>query len=254
MSSVQGDDAALNGNLSCANAEVRGELTLRGVAVQTGVIVADEGAALANSPNQLVNFVGGGVSVAPVGLTTAQVTVPGTTYQLAGVPIAGAPHLTANYLGGGVTVSDGGGGVAVVLIRPSALLFWGNFDIGAVADTRFLTPGRSQTGFAPVGDVAPIQLPFATGGALGQIRLRNLFVRHSGPGGNGNPVVYTVLVNGVATLLSVSVPTGLTGNQASDLVNSVLVNQSDRVALRAVKALNIAAGGVEVEVSLEISQ
>lgn len=253
MSGFQGDDGALNGNLSCQNLQVRGELLLRGIPVDTGVIIADEGVPLGNAPNRLINFTGPGVQVTALGLTTAQVTVPGTTYQLTGVPVSGAPHSTANYLGGAVTLLDAGGGILTVLIRPSTVLFWGNSDIGAVADTRFLTPGRSQTGFAPVGDLAPIQLPFTTG-ALGQSRVRNLFVRHSGVGGNGNPVAYTVMVNGIATAITVTLPTGLGFPQGQDIVNTVLINQADRVSIRAVKALNIASGGIEVEASLEIAQ
>jgi hypothetical protein len=122
------------------------------------------------------------------------------------------------------------------------MLFWGNDSVAASADTRFLTPGRGVV--AITTDLN--QIPVTRSGVL-----RNLFARHNSAAGNGNNVVYTVMVNGVATAITVSLATGAVG-QASDTVNTVAVVQGDRVSIRATKAVNIAAGTVDVETSLEI--
>ena len=81
--------------------------------------------------------------------------------------------------------------------------------------------------------------------------LRRFFVRHNTATGNGNNVVYTVMVNGVATAITVTLATGAIG-QASDLVNTVAVAQGDRVSIRATKAVTIANGAINVQTSLEI--
>jgi hypothetical protein len=123
------------------------------------------------------------------------------------------------------------------------LLFWGNDTVAAAADTRYLSPGRDGT--APLVDFAQMPLPRAG-------TLRRLFVRHNAAGGNGNAVVYTVLVNGIATALTVTLATGAVG-QVSDLINAVAGAQGDRVSLRASKAAVIAGGNIDVQATVEVS-
>jgi hypothetical protein len=123
------------------------------------------------------------------------------------------------------------------------LLFWGNDTITAAADMRYLSPGSDGT--ASLTNVEQIPLPRAG-------TLRRLFARHNSAGGNGNSVVYTVLVNGVATVLTVTLATGAIG-QASDLVNTVAVAQGDRISLRASKAGVIAGGDINVQATVEVS-
>ena len=82
--------------------------------------------------------------------------------------------------------------------------------------------------------------------------LKNFFVRHNAANGNGNSVVYTVLVNGVATAITVTLASGAVG-QASDTVHTVVIAQGDRISIRATKAATIAGGGnVDVQTSLEM--
>jgi len=126
----------------------------------------------------------------------------------------------------------------------SALLFFGAATIAAAADTRFIPPGRIDSGVAATVDV--YQLPVPRAGTV-----KSLVVRHNSPPGNGNPVVYTVMKNGVATLLTATLATGAVG-QASDLVNTVAVVLGDRISLRATKALGIGASGVDVDASVEV--
>jgi hypothetical protein len=120
---------------------------------------------------------------------------------------------------------------------------WGNDSIAPAADTRYLSPGRS-TSTASTTDVASIPAPRAG-------TIRNLFVRHHSATGNGNNVVYTIMINGVATGLTVTLATGAIG-QASDLVNTVAVAQGDRISLRATKAANVGGGSLNVQASAEI--
>jgi hypothetical protein len=121
---------------------------------------------------------------------------------------------------------------------------WGNDNIGAAADTRYLSPGRGVT-----ASLMPViyQVPVPRAGFV-----RNLVVRHNSAAGNGNNVVYTVLLNGVATALTVTVPTGVVA-QAIDIVNSVPVAQGDRLELRASKAIVIASGLIDVQGTVELS-
>jgi divalent metal cation (Fe/Co/Zn/Cd) transporter len=64
-------------------------------------------------------------------------------------------------------------------------------------------------------------------------------------------VVYTVLKNGIATAITVSLAANAVA-QASDLVNTVAVVLGDRISLRAAKALGIGASGVDVDASVEV--
>jgi hypothetical protein len=82
--------------------------------------------------------------------------------------------------------------------------------------------------------------------------LRNLFVRHNRAVGNGNSVVYTVMLNGVATLLTVTLATGAAG-QVSDLVNTVVVAQGDRLGFQLSKAAALGNGGLDVQADMEFA-
>jgi hypothetical protein len=99
---------------------------------------------------------------------------------------------------------------------------------------------------AYTADIAQIPVPFAG-------TLQNFYVRHNSvpPGSNANAVVYTVMRNGVATAITVSLAAN-SGGQAADLVNTVAVVAGDRVSIRAVKAANIGGGSINVQASLEV--
>jgi hypothetical protein len=107
-----------------------------------------------------------------------------------------------------------------------------------------MDPGYSPNGTAPL---LIIEAAMPRAGTI-----RNLFVRHNAAAGNGNPVTYTVMKNGVATLLTVSGNTGVVG-QASDLVNTVAVVQGDRIAVRITKAAAIGGGAVRSVITMELA-
>lgn len=122
-------------------------------------------------------------------------------------------------------------------------------NLGANADTRFLHPSYNGQATASAGTVADPVVDWVVprGGTL-----RNMFSRHNSAKGNGNSVVYTVFVNGVITAMTVTLATGAIG-QASDLVNSVVVAQGDRIRVRAVKALVIGDGNLFSIVTMELA-
>lgn len=108
----------------------------------------------------------------------------------------------------------------------SAILF-GNSDIGGAAGTHFLNPG----GFSPTtATTTTLEFPIPRSGSLKSLRI------HVGTPGTGlaTSLVYTLLVNGVATALSVTMLT--TDMDGSDLVNIVAVAAGDLISLRVTKA------------------
>jgi len=157
----------------------------------------------------------------------------GSLHALATILLAGfmspADKIKLDGLGAGVTDS----------------FVWGNENVGAAADTRYLSPGSDNT---------PATLTAGTHAfVVGRPgTLKNLFARHNAAVGNGNAVVYTLLKNGVATLLTASLVTGAVG-QASNLVNLIAVVQGDRIEMQAAKALIIAPGGVDATVTVEFA-
>jgi hypothetical protein len=180
-----------------------------------------------------------------LGTVIDEIPLHGDTHEQGGLD-----ELTVQDLGSGAATAgqtieaDGAGGWN--LTTPSsapAVLTWGDDSIAAAADTRYLTPGRGAT--ASTTDTR--QMPSPRAGTL-----RNLYVRHNSAAGNGNSVVYTVMINGVATGITVTLASAAAG-QASDLVNTAAVVQGDRISLRATKALSIGAGGQDVQVGLEFA-
>lgn len=114
----------------------------------------------------------------------------------------------------------------------SSVLTWGNMSLTASTTTRFLTPGYDDA-MAPALDTYRWRAPRA--GTIGP-----MFVQHNTPGGNGNPVVYTVLIGGVPTALTVSLAS--TGTSGSSLA-TVAVAQNDLVSIQATKAAGIGGSG-----------
>jgi hypothetical protein len=128
---------------------------------------------------------------------------------------------------------------ADLLNKAAAVL---GFGAGAIdfsaAVTETLFPWFDEDPASNTGEGAIVaDMPLPRAGTV-----RNLFVRHNDSSGNGQPVVYTLWKNGVATALAVSLATGAIG-QNSNLVNSVVCAQGDRLRVVASKAANIAASG-----------
>lgn len=124
----------------------------------------------------------------------------------------------------------------------SCLLIFGASALSATTTTRFLFP-TYEDALAPT---AAIQYRVSRAGTL-----RNLRVRHNTTAGNGNAIIYTLRVNGVASLLTVSLAS--TAADASDLVNTVVVAAGDLVDVRATKALNIASSPTGVVAEMEMA-
>jgi len=120
------------------------------------------------------------------------------------------------------------------------LLLWGNSSVAASTTTRYLTPGYSDN----IAQTTETRFIVESSGVL-----KRLAVRHNGTAGNGNPIVYTVLVNGVATAITVSLAS--TGTSATDLVNTAAVVPDDEISLRATKAATIATSPSNISVTLE---
>ncbi len=138
----------------------------------------------------------------------------------------------------------GGGGSGGTPGAPrGALLTWGDVSVGATTTTRFLSPGFGDQVLASTLAIQ-FRMPFAG-------TLENPRVRHNIPGGNGNAIVYTLRVNGVATLLLVS----LASNAAdgSDLVNQIVVAAGDLLDIEVTKAANVAMAPNNVVVVLQVA-
>jgi hypothetical protein len=164
-----------------------------------------------------------------------------------GVAVSREPII--DFVGAGVTATAGAGKVTVTIPgggsdTDTTLLTWGNSNVGAAADTRYLSPGRDNSAIAVTTDVAQVVMTRAG-------TVSKLWARHNAAAGNGNAVVYTVMKNGAATGITVSLVTGAIG-QASDLVNTVAVAVGDRLSIQASKASGIAGGAVEAQISLEV--
>lgn len=130
-----------------------------------------------------------------------------------------------------------------------SVLVWGNDNVAAAADSRSLNFGSERNTASIVGS----QPGGGTESAWRAPRpglVRNMRVRHNAAVGNGNSVVYTLTLNGVATALTASLASGALGD-ATDLVNVVIVLTGDLATMVASKALGLGAGGVSATVSTE---
>jgi hypothetical protein len=132
------------------------------------------------------------------------------------------------------------------------IISFANDNIGGGAFTRYISPwngGNSSVAASGAAGLAELQYPLARGGTL-----RNLIVRHDAgpiPPPPSVLITYTLLVNGVATALTVTLA-ATAGAQAIDLVNSVVVVQGDLVALEAVKTGVVAPPLIFVRAGVEL--
>jgi hypothetical protein len=120
---------------------------------------------------------------------------------------------------------------------------WGNTSVSSTATTRYLTPGWGDN----IAPVSPIQFRAPKAGTL-----RNLYIRHNSPAGNGNNIVYTVRVNGVATSLTVTL--ACNSSDANDTAHTVAVAQGDRLDIEVTKSVSIATSPSDVSATLDIQE
>jgi hypothetical protein len=125
--------------------------------------------------------------------------------------------------------------------RGGAILHWGNSGILPTTTTRFLTPG-----FAPSNaQTTAIQYRAPRAGTA-----RNMFIQCTTAPGDGDPVVYTLRVNSVASALLVSLASNVLSG--SDLINTVAIAQGDLIDIQVTKALNITTSPTDIVCSIEI--
>lgn len=119
-------------------------------------------------------------------------------------------------------------------------LFFAAQSVGSTTTTRFLPIGYDTTE-APT---APLLYELPAGGTLSQMR-----VLHNQPAGSGDPIVYTVRINGGPTALLVAL--GSLTPSGSNLVDSVAgLVAGDQLDIQITKALDIVDSPGQVTVSL----
>jgi hypothetical protein len=135
----------------------------------------------------------------------------------------------------------GSGGGPGVNTNDSVLLF-GAGQVGSTTTTRYLYPGYDDDLAQTV--VVSMVAPYAG-------TLRDFFVRHNSADGNGNSIVYTVRVNGVASAVSVTLASGAIG-QASDLANAVAVAAGDLIDIEVTKAASVGNSPDDVTATIDL--
>jgi hypothetical protein len=243
--SVQGDfgGGVIGIQISENGVDFAEAMTFAAPGCESKVMVGDFARAVSRGAKPGVPF----TPVCAMGAINDDFAVSSIIVEDEGLVVGTRPIL--NFIGASVTAVDNPGlnRVDVTIVAAGtgdhSGWFWGNTNVAAAADTRFLTPGRDAT-TAITTDLA--QIPIVRPGTL-----QRLYVRHNAAVGV-NDVVYTVMLNGAPTAITVTLAAGAIG-QASDLVNTVAVVAGDRVSLRATKALGLGTGAVEVEASLEIA-
>jgi hypothetical protein len=150
-------------------------------------------------------------------------------------PTTSLEELTSHLRGIDLALAAAGGAA-------TAVLSWGGGSIAASTATRYLSPWW-DTGIAPL---SPVQWRSPRTGTV-----RSLRIRHNTPTGNGNDIVYTLRVNGVATALTVTVAS--TSADGSDLVNSVAVAPGDLLDIEVTKATTIVDGLLGVVATAEMA-
>lgn len=123
----------------------------------------------------------------------------------------------------------------------SAQLLWGDNSVGSTTTTRYLTPGYDD-GLAETISAQVVAVRPGT--------LRSLRVRHNVPRGNGNAIVYTVRINGVATAISASIPS--TSLNGSDAVSTVAVATGDRIDIEVTKAAGVGNSPNNITATVEL--
>lgn len=132
-------------------------------------------------------------------------------------------------------------GLPVWAAGPTPPIMWGNGSVFATTTDRFLSPWYSDIG-APT---AAIQWRVPRAGIF-----RNMRVRQNITAGNGNDIVYTLRVGGVASTLTVTVAS--TDADGTDLVNTVTVAAGDLVDIIVEKALDVGTTPEDITVTMEL--
>jgi hypothetical protein len=129
-----------------------------------------------------------------------------------------------------------------VHVGDSAILLFGNDSVTSTTTTRYLTPCYE----AATARTAPVQYRSPRAGIL-----RNLRIRQNTGAGNGNSIVYTVRVNGVASALSVSMAS--TANDGGPDTDTVAVAAGDLIDIEVTKAASVATSPSDIVATMELA-
>jgi len=114
----------------------------------------------------------------------------------------------------------------------SPTLAWGNRTVSGTTTTRYLDPWGDFGDVATTDGITNARIVATRNGTI-----RNLYVRHGNPDGNGNDIVYTVRVNGAPTSLTVTMAS--TDSQASNTTDSVAVLEGQNIDIEVTKAASV---------------
>jgi hypothetical protein len=119
-------------------------------------------------------------------------------------------------------------------------MLFGAGSVGSSTTSRYLFPCYSDS----LAQTVPVQFRASRAGTL-----KNLRVRHNVTAGNGNAIVYTIRINGVASALTVSLLS--TTADGSDLVNTAAVSAGDLIDVIITKASAVGGSPKDVIASVE---
>lgn len=116
-----------------------------------------------------------------------------------------------------------------------SVMVWGAHSVAATADTRYLPPGYADI---TASTLAQFRMRMPRAGIL-----QRFAVRHNAAQGNGNLVVYDVVINSASTGLNLALATGAIGMNTSNA--TISIQAGDIVDITATKPNSIAAANVE---------
>jgi len=136
-------------------------------------------------------------------------------------------------------------------IKPSAFvastiaaypIYFGASSVTGSTTTRYLYPCFDSS----IAQTIEIGVRVTRNGTL-----QNLFIVQNNPAGNGNSIVYTVRINGVDTLLVVTIASNV--QNGSNIVDTVIVLAGDRVSIKVTKSLTIGVSPDDILATLELT-
>jgi len=165
----------------------------------------------------------------------------------------GAPAFTAtrgsiysDRLTGDLWRNTSAGGIGTTWVSlgsgGSSSLTFGNGQVGTSTTPRYLEPGFNPE-LAPISETAEV-VEFAC-------IVDRLYVRHNDVGAAAEPIVYTLMIDGVATTLTCTVNANASGG--SDLTHAVVVPAGSRASIRATKAGVLTASPTRIVASVRVT-
>ena len=125
-----------------------------------------------------------------------------------------------------------------------SFISWGANSVSSTTTNRYLYPWYDDSLASIAGNLIDYICPV-------NCTIDKMYVSHNTPGGNGNNIIYTVRKNGVATALTVTIPsTSLSG---SDLVDSIIIAAGDLLDIEVTKPLSIGSSPMNIVVTCRIT-